>query len=148
MKPKLKYMLTSTAIIAATFSAASQAKTTVTDAWARATVQGQGMGGAFMTLNSDRDAQLIGASSPAVQEVQIHIMQMDGERMRMQQIAAVDLPANVAVPLTGHYHLMLMGLKAPLVQGQNVNITLKIKQSSGYIESVKLSVPVRSIANP
>ncbi len=149
MNNRFKHFIASVAlIVTAMYSSSAMAQTTVSDAWARATVAGQGMGGAFMTLTSDRTAQLIGASSPAAQEVQIHTMQMDGERMRMQQIGALELPAGVAVPLMGHYHLMLMGLKAPLTQGQMVSITLKIKQSSGYVERVTVNVPVRSIANP
>ena len=124
----------------------AQAKTTASNAWARATVTGQGMGGAFMTLTSDRDAQLVGASSPVSQEVQLHTMIMEGERMVMQQVRSIDLPAHTAVAMTGHYHLMFMGLKAPLKEGSVVPVTLKVRLPSGYIETVKLNIPVRSIS--
>lgn len=123
------------------------AKTTADGAWARATVAGQNMGGAFVTLTSDRDAQLISASSPAAQTVELHTMTMQGEKMMMSPVRSIDLPANQAVPLTGSYHLMLMGLKQPLTEGQTIPITLKIKLSSGYVETLTIQAPVKSLAH-
>ena len=148
MKTKItQWIITATLISsAALLSPLAQAKTTATDAWARATVAGQGMGGAFMTLTSDRDAKLIGASSPAAQEVQLHTMIRNGERMVMQQVRAIDLPAKTAVALTGQYHLMFMGLKAPLTEGSVIPVTLKIKLTSGYVETVTLKIPVKAIS--
>ncbi len=148
MKTKItQWLITATLISsAALLSPLAQAKTTATDAWARATVAGQSMGGAFMTLTSDRDAKLIGASSPAAQEVQLHTMIMNGERMVMQQVRAIDLPAKTAVALTGQYHLMFIGLKAPLQEGSVIPVTLKIKLTSGYVETVTLKIPVKAIS--
>ena len=125
---------------------ATSAKTTVSDAWARATVTGQHMGGAYMTLKSDREARLIGASSPVSAEVELHTMKMEGQQMVMQQVRAIELPANTAVSLTGQYHLMFMGLKAPLKEGSTIPVTLKIKLPSGYVETVSLQVPVKAIS--
>ena len=125
---------------------ATSAKTTVSDAWARATVTGQNMGGAYMTLNSDREARLIGASSPVSAEVELHTMKMEGQQMVMQQVRAIELPANTAVALTDQYHLMFMGLKAPLKEGSTIPVTLKIKLPSGYVETVSLQVPVKAIS--
>lgn len=128
-------------------SLTAHAKTTSDGAWARATVVGQNMGGAFVTLTSDRDAQLIGASSPVAQTVELHTMTMQGEKMTMSPVKSIDLPANQAVELTGSYHLMLMGLKQPLAEGQTVPITLKIKLSSGYVETLTIQAPVKSLAH-
>ncbi len=125
---------------------ATSAKTTVSDAWARATVTGQNMGGAYMTLKSDREARLIGASSPVSAEIELHTMKMEGQQMVMQQVRAIELPANTAVALTGQYHLMFMGLKAPLKEGSTIPVTLKVKLPSGYVETVSLQVPVKAIS--
>ena len=143
-KPSI--LFTALVVSAVLFTPLAWAKTTASDAWARATVTGQNMGGAFMTLNSDRDAKLIGASSPVSQEVQLHTMVMEGERMVMQQVRAIDLPANTAVALTGQYHLMFIGLKAPLKEGSVIPVTLKVKLPSGYVETVSLQVPVKAIS--
>ena len=139
----LSSILLSSAILV---TQSASAKTVASDVWARATVAGQNMGGAFMTLTSDRNAKLISASSPVSQEVQLHSMVMEGERMVMQQIHSIDLPANTAVALTGQYHLMFMGLKSPLVEGTNIPVTLKIKLTSGYTEKLSLQVPVKALS--
>lgn len=134
--------------IGLTLSASVLAKTTADGAWARATVAGQNMGGAFVTLTSDRDAQLIGATSPVAEKMELHTMKMEGEKMLMAQVSSIPLPANTQVQLKpGSLHLMFMGLKQPLAEGQTVPITLKIQLSSGYVETLTIQAPVKSLAH-
>lgn len=128
-------------------SGTALAKTTASDAWARATVSGQNMGGAFVTLTSDRDAQLIGAESPVAKTVELHSMTMQGEKMVMSPVPSIALPANQPVALTGKYHLMFMGLNQTLTEGSQVAITLKIKLASGYVETLTIQAPVKSLAH-
>ena len=134
--------------IGLTLSASVLAKTTADGAWARATVAGQNMGGAFVTLTSDRDAQLIGATSPVAEKMELHTMKMEGEKMLMAQVSSIPLPANTQVQLKpGSLHLMFMGLKQPLAEGQTVPITLKIQLSSGHVETLTIQAPVKSLAH-
>lgn len=134
--------------IGLTLSASVLAKTTADGAWALATVPGQNMGGAFVTLTSDRDAQLIGATSPVAEKMELHTMKMEGEKMLMAQVSSIPLPANTQVQLKpGSLHLMFMGLKQPLAEGQTVPITLKIQLSSGYVETLTIQAPVKSLAH-
>ncbi len=140
-----RYFLTTTLCL---ISLGTQAKTTADGAWARATVAGQNMGGAFVTLTSDRDAQLIGATSPVAEKMELHTMKMEGEKMLMAQVSSIPLPANTQVQLKpGSLHLMFMGLKQPLAEGQTVPITLKIQLSSGYVETLTIQAPVKSLAH-
>ena len=140
-----RYFLTTTLCL---ISLGTQAKTTADGAWARATVPGQNMGGAFITLTSDQDATLIGASSPVSEKMELHTMKMDGEKMLMAQVSSIPLPANTQVKLKpGSLHLMFMGLKQPLTEGQNIAITLKIKLSSGHVETLSIQAPVKSLAH-
>ena len=140
-----RYFLTTTLCL---ISLGTQAKTTADGAWARATVPGQNMGGAFITLTSDQDATLIGASSPVSEKMELHTMKMEGEKMVMAQVSSIPLPANTQVELKpGSLHLMFMGLKQPLTEGQNIAITLKIKLSSGYVETLTIQAPVKSLAH-
>ena len=123
-------------------------KIEVQGAWARATVAGQNMGGAFVNLTSDQDATLVGATSSVSDKVELHTMKMDGEKMLMAQVSSIPLPANTQVKLKpGSLHLMFMGLKQPLTEGQNVAITLKIKLSSGHVETLSIQAPVKSLAH-
>ena len=48
------------------------ANVSVTDVWARATMPGQKVGGAYMRIQSDVDARLLSASSSAVPRVEVH----------------------------------------------------------------------------
>ena len=126
---------------------ATSAKTTVSDAWARATVTGQNMGGAYMTLKSDREARLIGASSPVSAEVELHTMKMDGEKMVMAQVPSIALPANTKVELKpGSLHIMFMGLKAPLKEGQIIALKLEIKNKVGQSQFLEIQAPVKAVS--
>ena len=80
-----RYFLTTTLCL---ISLGTQAKTTADGAWARATVPGQNMGGAFVTLTSDQDATLIGAGSPVSEKMELHTMKMEGEKMVMAQVSS------------------------------------------------------------
>ena len=70
---------------------------TVTEAWARATVQGQKASGAFMKITAKDDEKLIGASSAAAGVVQIHEMKMEKDVMKMNAVDSIALPAGQTV---------------------------------------------------
>ena len=132
--------------IGLTLSASVLAKTTADGAWARATVPGQNMGGAFVTLTSDRDAQLIGATSPVAEKMELHTMKMEGEKMLMAQVTSIPLPANTKVELKpGSLHIMFMSLKAPLKEGDTVTLKLEIKNKAGKSEFLDLQAPVKAL---
>ena len=132
--------------IGLTLSASVLAKTTADGAWARATVPGQNMGGAFVTLTSDRDAQLIGATSPVAEKMELHTMKMEGEKMLMAQVSSIPLPANTQVQLKpGSLHIMFMSLKAPLKEGDTVTLKLEIKNKAGKSEFLDLQAPVKAL---
>jgi periplasmic copper chaperone A len=95
--------------------------------FARATPPGAQIGGAYMTIDNTGAAadQLVRASSPAADAVQIHSMAMQGNVMRMREVSGLDLPAGGRVELKpGGYHLMLVGLRKPLAEGTRVPLTL------------------------
>lgn len=77
--------------------------------------------------------QLLGARTPAAASVELHRMEMDGDVMRMRAFPAIDLPPNTEVRLrhgsaNGH-HLMLLGLKAPLKDGDSFPVTLTFRRA-------------------
>lgn len=117
---------------------------TVTDAWARATVQGQKATGAFMKITAKDNAKLVSASSPAAGVVEIHEMKMEKDVMKMAALPnGLDLPAGKAVELKpGGYHVMLMDLKAPLAKDTTVPVTLTFQDAKGVKSNVELKVPV------
>ena len=120
------------------------AQVTVTDPWIRGTVQGQMATGAFMKLQSAKDARLVEAASPVAGVVEIHEMALQNNVMRMRAVKALDLPAGRAVELKpGGYHVMLMDLKQQMKEGEMVPVTLVV-ETSGKRETIEVKVPVRA----
>jgi copper(I)-binding protein len=117
---------------------------TVTDAWARATVQGQKATGAFMKITSKDNAKLIAVSSPVAGVAEVHEMKMEKDVMKMAALPnGLDLPAGKAVELKpGGYHVMLMDLKAPLAKDATVPLTLTLQDAKGVKSNVELKVLV------
>ena len=117
---------------------------TVTDAWARATVQGQKATGAFMKITAKDNAKLVGVSSPVAGVAEIHEMKMEKDVMKMAALpSGLDLPAGKAVELKpGGYHVMLMDLKAPLAKDTTVPLTLTFQDAKGVKRNVELKLQV------
>ena len=105
----------------------------VDDAWARATVEGMTMGGAFMDIKNETgtDDTLIGASSPVSERIEVHTHMNDNGVMRMREVkGGIPLPKEHEVELKpGSYHIMFMGLKRPLKEGEKFPLTLKFKKA-------------------
>jgi copper(I)-binding protein len=133
-----------TAIATLAVQSAWAANISVTGAWARATMPGQPVSGAYMTIQADADARLVGASSPAVPRVEVHEMKMDGDVMRMREVKAIDLPKGKTVSLEpGGYHIMLMNLKKPIAAGEIIPLTLVI-ESGGKQQHVEVKAEARA----
>ncbi len=117
---------------------------TVTDAWARATVQGQKATGAFMKITAKDNAKLVGVSSPVAGVAEVHEMKMDKDVMKMAALPnGLDLPAGKAVELKpGGYHVMLMDLKAPLAKDTTIPLTLTVQDVKGVKSTVELKLLV------
>src|SRR4051794_17114991 len=60
---------------------------TIGHPFARATVPGQPTGGGYLKLiNGGADDRLLSAQADVSKEVQLHVMNMDGDVMRMRQV--------------------------------------------------------------
>jgi copper(I)-binding protein len=98
---------------------------------ATATGPGQSSGTAYFTLvNRGADDRLTSASAGVAKSVEIHAMRMDGDVMRMRPVDGIDLPAGQTVALTsGGFHVMLIGLKAPLKPGTAFPMSLRFEKA-------------------
>jgi copper(I)-binding protein len=135
-------IVTAIGILAAQLATA--ANITVSDAWARATMPGQPVSAAYMKIKSDADAKLIGVSSSAVPQVEVHEMKMEGDVMIMREVKALDLPKGRTVALEpGGFHIMLMNLKQPIVAGEVIPLTLEV-ESGGKKQMVKVKAEARA----
>lgn len=114
--------------------------------WARATPPGAAVGGGYLTIRNKGAAgdRLVGVSSPASARVEMHEMAMEKDVMRMREVKGVDVPAKKSVEFRpGGFHLMLMELKAPLRQGDKVQVTLRFEKAG----EVKTELVVEDLAS-
>ncbi|MFK3795862.1 copper chaperone PCu(A)C [Pseudomonas sp. NPDC088444] len=122
------------------------AQTRVDDAWVRTTVPGQPSSGAFMRITADTDSKLLSVGSPVASDVQIHEMSMTNDVMRMGPVDSVALPAGKTVSLDPDgYHVMLMGLKGQIKDGDQVPLTLTVENDKGVRETLHVTAPARSM---
>ncbi len=105
----------------------------VTGAFTRATLPNARSGGGFMTISNAGTApdRLIGAATGNAVRSEIHQMKMEGDMMKMNQVeGGLEIPAGDSVTLEpGGYHVMLMGLKQPLVADQCLDLTLSFEKA-------------------
>ena len=105
---------------------AQSAAVTVTEAWSRATTGAAQTAAIYVTVTAGQPDRLTGASTPAAATTELHQSRMEGGVMQMRAVPD-GLPVSPGSPIhmaPGGYHLMLMGLKRPLRQGDHVPVTL------------------------
>ena len=98
--------------------------------------------GGFMVIHNtgDTDRQVVKAESPAASIVELHTHINENGVMKMREVASIDVKARGQTELKpGSFHIMLIDLKQPLKEGDNVPITLKFDDGSSY----PLTAPVR-----
>jgi periplasmic copper chaperone A len=98
-------------------------------------------GAGFLTLTNTGSTpdRLIGARAEIARTVEIHNHTMDNGVMRMRPVDGIDIAPGATVTLApGGYHIMLIGLKQALVQGNRVPLTL-IFEKAGEVQ-VELAV--------
>ncbi|HEY0064037.1 MAG TPA: copper chaperone PCu(A)C [Telluria sp.] len=133
-------------ILLSTLSLPALAEVSVTAPWARATVPAQKSSGAFMRVQSASKARLVGVTSPAAAQVELHQMEMKDNMMKMAQVDGIDLPAGQSVNLaSGSYHIMLIGLKQQLKPGESIELNLQVEHPGKKRETVTVRVPVKPI---
>ncbi|MDB6079689.1 MAG: hypothetical protein JWO82_3436 [Akkermansiaceae bacterium] len=117
-------------------SGSLRADVTIADAWVRATVPAQKATGAFMKLTSKGDVKLVSATCDITKTVEIHEMSMDGEKMKMREVKAIDLPDGKTVSLKpGGYHVMLLDLPEQVKPGQEITFKLVFEKADGSRET-------------
>lgn len=95
--------------------------------------------------------QLLSAKTQVAEKVEIHEMTMDGDVMKMRPLSSIEIPAggevSVAKGNPNGYHLMLLGLKQALKDGDRFPVWLTFKQAGEvkvevYVQTPKASAQV------
>ncbi|MFU8883711.1 MAG: copper chaperone PCu(A)C [Rhodobacterales bacterium] len=141
MSFKSQFLAASAAILMATTAFANGVE--VQDPYARSASNMATTGAAFMVIHNHGgpDDRLIGATSEVAARVELHTHREDANGvMRMIHVEeGFDLPSDGEIIMErGGHHVMFMGLNAPLVQGDVIDVTL-IFETAG---EVVVQVPV------
>ncbi|MFW3614090.1 copper chaperone PCu(A)C [Billgrantia antri] len=118
----------------------------VENAHVRAVPPGSSTSAAFMTLRNpgERDVVLVAAESPAAEVAELHDHQNVDGVMQMRQVPQIVVPAGGSAALApGGLHMMLIGLTAPLQEGEPVEIELRFVTGEAQL----IEAPVKRIMN-
>ena len=105
---------------------------------------GQDISAAFMVFKNadDRDHRVVKAESAAAKATELHTHVSEGGMMKMRPVAIIEIKAKGETALKpGGLHMMLIGLKHALKEGDLVPITVTFEDGS----SEKVEAPVRRI---
>lgn len=130
-------VLASTLLVAALTGAAAHdykaGAIEIVHPWARATPGGASVGGGYVELKNTGATpdRLVAVTAPFAGRVEIHEMAMTDGVMTMRPLPdGLALPPGGTVVLKpGSYHIMFMGLKAPLTKGEMVDGTLTFEKA-------------------
>ena len=112
--------------------------------YARATPPHTVNSAAFFSIdnNTDKNIELVAAKSDVAERTELHTHINEDGLMKMRQVEKVMIKAHERTTLQpGGYHVMLLGLKAPLIEGQTIDLILYFDNG----DEIKMSVPVQKI---
>ena len=121
--------------------ASSASAISIEHPWARATPMGAKTGAAYLTIvnHSSSADRLIHASTSVADKVQFHQENNDNGVMRMREMGAVPIGPGASVALKpGGTHIMIVGLKQQLKEGQALPLTLEFEKAG----KIELQVPI------
>lgn len=92
-------------------------------------------------VNEGQDADaLLGASGPGLAEkIELQMPREEAGVMHMHPVSQIDIPAHDSVALKpGSFHLVLFGLKKPLIKDELVPLNLRFRKSGDIKVEIKV----------
>ncbi len=127
------------------------AEVSVTHAWVRMPPSVADTAAVYMNLHNDgdKDAVMVGLTIDVADTAEFHTVIRQGGQTRMEKISTLTIPANGVVKLEPFgMHIMLLGLKRELHQGQTTRMALHFASGKDLeiIADVRDMRPVQNIA--
>jgi copper(I)-binding protein len=111
--------------------------------WARATILASRPGAAYLTLTSAGGDRLVAIGTPVADQVMLHATDQVEGISRMSHLETLELPPGQTVTLApGGMHLMLMGLREKLVEGESFPLKLRFEAAG----EISVEVPILGVA--
>jgi hypothetical protein len=123
---------------------ASASGFSVEDAYMRTMPPGRTATAAYLSVtnNHDKACSIIGGSTAIAAKLEIHQQLMSDGMMRMRPVTAVEVTAGETLLLEpGGFHLMLLGIEAALVPGENHKMSLQTEDCG----TIDITAEVRSL---
>lgn len=120
------------------------AEVVLSQGWSRATSPSMPNGAVFVTItnNGSVDDRIVSVSTEAADRVELHNVVTDGTTKRMVPVDSIHIAAMSSVKLKpGSFHLMLMGLRQPLVEGTIVALTVHFAQAGAVPLTATIGSP-------
>jgi copper(I)-binding protein len=119
----------------------------VQNAWVGETVPGQTTASVQMDVTcASRSGKLVAADSPVADSVEVQRLWPSNGRIKMVKVGRVRLPRGRPVEFGDRgMSLMLLGLKQPLKQGDQVPVNLTVMLSNGDKVTVATQVEVKPL---
>ena len=113
----------------------------VRDAWIREPPPRSPAAGYLVIENRGGEpVELVAVATEAAEQTEIHVMEYKNDRMTMRRVEGLQVPAGGEVALkSGGTHLMLMELRQPLRDGDEVELVLRFGDGTER----RTQVPVR-----
>ncbi|BAJ00430.1 copper chaperone PCu(A)C [Shewanella violacea] len=139
MKQKFKHVFSFVVLWVASFSA--MANVVLVDGQVRAMPPSVPNSAAYLTLeNHGPSIKLVAVEAGFVKEAQLHTVIEEDGMVKMRQVESFTIPQHGRLTLSeSGQHIMLLGLKQPLVSGESVNLTLKFDNGSELPVSLMVS---------
>ena len=137
----MRQFFASVALLLAACAPSKAPDIAVEHGWARATVAGQYSAAAYLTIvNRGGDDRLVEVSVPRAGHAMLHSSSMDGGVMRMRDLSdGLAIPAGTTVELAPNgTHVMLSGLAAPLLAGEEFPATLRFARAGTKDLAIKV----------
>ncbi len=109
--------------------------------WARATATKARNGAVYITIKNSSGSRdsLISGKSLVAKSAALHNHIMDSGVMKMRTVGSLKIPAyGTVIMKPGGLHVMLMGLKSPLVKGGSLLLTLTFEKAGPITIQIKI----------
>ncbi|MEH2611146.1 copper chaperone PCu(A)C [Bradyrhizobium sp. AZCC 1693] len=123
---------------------AGQNSIAIERAWSRATPAGAKNGAVYGTVINKGNVgdSLVGAATPVGDQVQFHSVAEENGVSRMREMPTVDVRPGAKVTFSpGGMHIMIVGLKEPLKEGQSFPMTMTFEK----VGKIDVMVPVAKV---
>jgi copper(I)-binding protein len=119
----------------------------ISNPWVRATPKGATVGAGYLTITNKgaESDRLIGGSAAPASRFEVHTTVIENGVAKMRPVSGLEIKPGETVELSpGGMHVMFVGIKQPLKQGQTVKGTLVFEKAG----TIAIEFAVQAVGAP